>query len=66
MRTFTVFHVSQIDGVPPDRPPPIEEGPWQSDGATGIITENSKVPLRIGGDRPFYSPSLDSFRFHHP
>jgi antirestriction protein ArdC len=59
LRTFPVFHASQIDGVPPYRPPPIEECPWQSDAACSIIMENSKVPLRIGGDRAFYSPSLD-------
>lgn len=33
IRTFPVFHASQIDGIPPYRPPPIEECPWQSDEA---------------------------------
>lgn len=59
LRTFSVFHTSQIDGVPPYCPPPVEECPWQSDQACETIMRNSGVPLRIGGDRAFYSPNLD-------
>jgi antirestriction protein ArdC len=59
LRTFPVFHFSQIDGVPPYQPPPVEECPWQSESASEIILKNSGVTLRIGGDRAFYSPATD-------
>jgi antirestriction protein ArdC len=59
LRTFPVFRVSQIDGVPAYKAPTIAEAPWQSDEATEIIMKNSGVPLRVGGDRAFYSPGMD-------
>jgi antirestriction protein ArdC len=59
LKTFTVFHPTQMTGVPPFVPPKIEECPWQSDEATSIILKNSGVTVRIGGDKAFYSPSTD-------
>jgi antirestriction protein ArdC len=58
LRTFNVLHVSQ-KGVPPNKPPTIAEAPWQSDAATQVIMDNSGVPVRIGGDKAFYSPVTD-------
>jgi antirestriction protein ArdC len=59
LRTFTVFHPTQMTGVPTFVPLKIEECPWQSDRATQVIMDNSGVPVRVGGDRAFYSPALD-------
>jgi antirestriction protein ArdC len=59
LKHYSVFHLSQMDGPPPYRPPPIEESPWQSDEATQIIMKNSGVKVNIGGDRAFFSPTFD-------
>jgi antirestriction protein ArdC len=59
LRAYTVFNASQIDGIPPYTPPSLEEAPWRHPEATDIILRNSKVEIRIGGDRAFYSPSTD-------
>jgi antirestriction protein ArdC len=61
LRTFSVFHVSQIDGVPALVPPTaVTTVPKRIEDAETII-KASGVPLRIGGDRAFYSPAP---RFH--
>ncbi|WP_263377191.1 ArdC family protein [Granulicella aggregans] len=59
MRSFSVFHASQIDGIPAYVAPLIEETPWQRPEATNIILQNSGAVIRTGGDRAFYSPSAD-------
>jgi antirestriction protein ArdC len=59
LRAFTLFHASQIDGIPDFVPPTIEEAPWRAPEAAEIILANSGAVVRIGGDRAFYSPSTD-------
>ena len=59
LRSFTLFHASQIDGIPDYIPPTIEEAPWRAPEAAEIILANSRAVVRIGGDRAFYSPSTD-------
>jgi hypothetical protein len=59
LRAFTLFHASQIDGIPSYIPPTIEEAPWRAPEAAEIIFANSRAVLRIGGDRAFYSPATD-------
>jgi antirestriction protein ArdC len=59
LRAFTLFHASQIDGVPDYVPPTIEEAPWRAPEATEIIIANSGAVVRFGGDRAFYSPATD-------
>jgi antirestriction protein ArdC len=59
LRAFTLFHTSQIDGVPDYIPPTIEEAPWRAPEAAEIIIANSGAVVRFGGDRAFYSPSTD-------
>jgi antirestriction protein ArdC len=59
LKHHAVFHLSQMDGPPPYRPPPVEECPWKSDDATEIIIKNSGIRMNIGGDRAFYSPQFD-------
>lgn len=59
LKSYAVFHSSQVDGIPPYEPPTVAEAPWQSDEATEIIMKNGGVPVKIGGDRAFYSPNFD-------
>lgn len=59
LRAFSVFHSTQMDGIPPYVRPSHEEAPWTMPEATQIILDNHGVPIRIGGDRAFYSPALD-------
>ena len=59
LRAFTLFHASQIEGVPDFVPPTVEEAPWRAPEATETIVANSQAVVRIGGDRAFYSASTD-------
>ena len=59
LRSFTLFHASQIDGISDYVPPTIEEAPWRAPEAAEIVLANSGAVIRIGGERAFYSPSTD-------
>ncbi len=59
LRAFTLFHASQIEGIPGYVAPTIEEAPWRAPEAAEIILANSGAVLRFGGDRAFYSPATD-------
>jgi len=59
LRAFTLFHASQIDGIPTYVPPTIAQAPWRAPEAAEIILANSGAVVRIGGDRAFYSPTTD-------
>jgi antirestriction protein ArdC len=59
LRTFRLFHASQIDGIPSYVPPTVAEAPWRAPEAAEIILANSHAEVRIGGERAFYSPGTD-------
>jgi antirestriction protein ArdC len=59
LRAFTLFHASQIEGVPAYVPPTIAEAPWRAPEAAAIILANSGAVVRYGGERAFYSPATD-------
>jgi antirestriction protein ArdC len=59
LRSFSLFHASQIDGIPEFVPPTIEEAPWRAPEAAEIIIANSGAVVRFGGEKAFYSPSTD-------
>jgi antirestriction protein ArdC len=59
LRSFTLFHASQIDGISDYVPPTIEEAPWRAPEAAETILANSCAIVRIGGERAFYSPATD-------
>ena len=59
LRTFGLFHASQIERVPAFVLPTLSEAPWQAPEAVEIIVANSGAAVRVGGDRAFYSPSTD-------
>ena len=59
LRTFSVFHASQIDGIPELAPAVATKAVAERIEDVEIIVQESGVPVRIGGDRAFYSPSFD-------
>jgi len=59
LRTFSVFHASQIDGIPALGPSPVARSLPERIEDAEIVVRASGVPVRIGGDRAFYSPALD-------
>lgn len=59
LRAFTLFHASQIDGIPAYIPPTITEAPWCAPEAAEIILANSSAVVRTGGNRAFYSLATD-------
>jgi len=59
LRSFSLFHASQIDFIPDYLPPTIAEAPWRAPEAAEIIVANSGAVVRFGGDRAFYSPLTD-------
>lgn len=59
LRHYSVFHASQIDGIPAYQAPAVGEAPWARPEAADVILRNSGAVIRTGGDRAFYSPSTD-------
>ena len=72
LRSFTLFHASQIDGIPDYVPPTIEEAPWRAPDAVETLFANSGAEVRIGGPRASYSTVTDHIQmppagaFHSP
>jgi antirestriction protein ArdC len=59
LRASTVFHASQMDGIPGvPRSAPQEVG-WTRPEVVDTILRNSGVVVRTGGSQAFYSPSSD-------
>lgn len=59
LRSYPVFHASQMDNVPAYVPPTPAEVPWRTPEAAETILAASGVPVREGGSRAFYTPSQD-------
>jgi antirestriction protein ArdC len=57
--SFSVFHATQIDGIPAFAPPETPKALWQRLEDADLILKNSKAVIRTGGDRAFYSPVTD-------
>ncbi len=66
LRAYTVFNGSQIEGIPAYVAPDVSDAPWRRPQAADIILTNSKAVIRLGGDRAFYSPSLDFIQLPEP
>lgn len=66
LRHFTVFHASQVEGMPPFEPVAEQAAPWQTPEAVDIIAANSGITLRFGGDKAFYAPSRDLIQMPQP
>jgi len=59
LRSFALFHASQMENVPPFVSPTVAEAPWRAPEAAETIVANSGAVVRVGGDQAFYSPSTD-------
>lgn len=59
LRSYTIFHASQIDGIPAYVAPAVEDAPWREPDSVRTVLANSGVTVRVGGDRAFYSPTTD-------
>jgi antirestriction protein ArdC len=59
LRFSTVFHASQIEGIPEYIKPELGSVSWQTPEAIDTIIDNSGVDVRYGGGQAFYSPSTD-------
>ena len=59
LRAYTVFHASQMDGIPPIAPPAPLEVSWRRPEAVDTIVANSGAVVRVGGGQAFYSPGSD-------
>ena len=59
LKSYSVFHASQIDGIPDYKTPNVKETPWICPEAADIVLRNSGAVVRVGGDRAFYSPATD-------
>ncbi len=72
LRMFSAFHASQIDGIPALALAVATKTVVHRIQDVEIIVQASGVPVRIGGDRAFYSPALDLIQmppdeaFHSP
>jgi len=59
LRAFTLFHASQVEGIPEFAPPSAAEAPWRASDSAETIVMNSGVTVRIGGARAFYALGTD-------
>lgn len=59
LRAYTVFHASQIDGIPPYEPPTRDDKRFTPIEEAEILLKNSGAEIHHGGPRAFYSPTTD-------
>ena len=59
LRSYPVFHLSQIEGAPIYEQPTLKDAPWRTIEAADIILKESRANIRHGGDRAYYSPTTD-------
>jgi antirestriction protein ArdC len=67
LKRFTVFNIAQCDGLPADLvavPPPVPDGLILPD--VEALIRASRADLRLGGDKAFYSPTLDYIQVPRP
>ena len=67
LKRFTVFNVTQCDGLPADLgtvPPPVPDGLILPE--VEALIRASRADLRLGGDKAFYSPALDYIQVPRP
>lgn len=59
MRSYTVFHASQIEGIPPYEPPAVPERAWTPEETAEHILRESGARIIHGGEEAYYSPVRD-------
>ncbi len=59
LKTYTLFHASQIDGIPSFSPAAANEQRWTPVEMAERMVEGSGATILHGGNRAFYAPSPD-------
>ncbi len=60
LRSFTVFNVSQVEGLPESLAAPVAEpGSWEPLEVADRVLERSGARVQHGGSRAFYAPDPD-------
>ena len=59
LRAYTVFHASQVNGIPPYVSPTKEENNFTPIEEAEALLKNSGAEIHHGGPKAFYSPSSD-------
>jgi len=59
LRASTVFHATQIDGIPVYNPPGMATEPWRTPEAVQTILDNSGATIHYGGSQACFVPSRD-------
>lgn len=59
LRAYTIFHASQIDGIPGATAPVPQEVTWRCPEAVDVILRHSGAVIRFGGAQAFYCPATD-------
>ena len=57
LRSYPIFHASQIDGIEPFVGQTLDEAYWKSTEAVDIISKG--IDVRHGGNRAYYNPQSD-------
>ena len=58
LRAYTVFHASQVEGIPALHAP-APEASWRTPDAVDAIIRGSGIAVREGGGRAYYAPATD-------
>jgi antirestriction protein ArdC len=64
LRSYTVFNVEQVDGLPPTAAPAPVEAPMVDEAAQAFIHKTGAT-VHHGGDRAFYAPGPDVVQVPH-
>lgn len=65
LKKHTVFHASQIDGIPQYTAPAVDPNFKPIEEIESMV-KNTGVLIQHGGNRAFYSPSTDSIQLPYP
>lgn len=61
LRTFSVFHASQMDGIPAWEPETVApRDAWEQNAAAERVLKASGADITYGGDHAYYTPALDT------
>lgn len=60
LRSFTVFNVAQIDGLPQPAPSPPPARPWDPHLEAELLLSSSGADIRAGSEMAYYHPAKDA------
>jgi antirestriction protein ArdC len=66
LRPSTIFHASQIDGIPARPGTQIPKPTWEPPEVVRLIATEGRAEIRIGGPQAFYSPLSDHIQMPPP